>query len=187
MMEIGNGNLTLDEEKSHFALWCMTKAPLILGMDLRTISNETLSIISNQQLISVHQNMHAKPATCFIGCSSTNSDFSVYATTVSNGDTVMMLINWNDEILASDDIHVMGQDVGVVPTPSQSVFVTDLWSNETIGTFDFDTLKSLPIPTLAPHASVVYRLSIVDSFTAKSLAGLQIHNSLAQAPPMGWK
>ena len=34
MLEIGNGGLTHEQEKSHFALWAIAKAPLILGCDL---------------------------------------------------------------------------------------------------------------------------------------------------------
>lgn len=35
MLEVGNGGLTVDEEISHFSLWCMLAAPLIAGNDLR--------------------------------------------------------------------------------------------------------------------------------------------------------
>lgn len=31
MLEVGNGNLTLAENRAHFALWAMMKAPLIIG------------------------------------------------------------------------------------------------------------------------------------------------------------
>lgn len=31
MLEVGNGNLTLPENRAHFALWAMMKAPLIIG------------------------------------------------------------------------------------------------------------------------------------------------------------
>ena len=43
MLEVGNGwFLTLEMEKSHFALWAIAKAPLILGCDLETVSNSSL-------------------------------------------------------------------------------------------------------------------------------------------------
>lgn len=38
MLEVGNGGLTYDEEKTHFAMWCLAKAPLIIGCDLTTVS-----------------------------------------------------------------------------------------------------------------------------------------------------
>ena len=38
MLEVGNGGLTLEEEKTHFALWAISKAPLIIGCDLTIAS-----------------------------------------------------------------------------------------------------------------------------------------------------
>jgi alpha-galactosidase len=35
MMEIGNGNLTIEEERTHFAVWAFMKSPILLGTDVR--------------------------------------------------------------------------------------------------------------------------------------------------------
>lgn len=55
MLEVGNGGLTVEEEKTHFALWAISKAPLILGCDLSKINKESLEIIMNQELININQ------------------------------------------------------------------------------------------------------------------------------------
>lgn len=55
MLEIGNGWLTLDQEKTHFALWSIVKAPLIIGCDLDKISPESLAILTNKELIAINQ------------------------------------------------------------------------------------------------------------------------------------
>lgn len=55
MLEIGNGGMTLEQEKSHFALWAVAKSPLLLGCDLDKITDEQLAIISNQELIDLNQ------------------------------------------------------------------------------------------------------------------------------------
>jgi alpha-galactosidase len=55
MLEIGNGGMTTDEERSHFALWSVIKAPLIIGCDLEKVSNTSLSILKSQLLIKVNQ------------------------------------------------------------------------------------------------------------------------------------
>lgn len=57
MLEIGNGNLTLAESRSHFALWCFVKAPLLLGTDLtnKTAMTNVWPIITNPNLIAVNQ------------------------------------------------------------------------------------------------------------------------------------
>jgi len=34
MLENGNGDLTLAEERSHFTAWALTKSPLLVGTDV---------------------------------------------------------------------------------------------------------------------------------------------------------
>ncbi|MBQ3462494.1 MAG: hypothetical protein IJH36_05175, partial [Clostridia bacterium] len=55
MMQIGNGDLTYDEEMTHFAMWCMMSTPLMVGCDLTKISDETLALLKNKELIAINQ------------------------------------------------------------------------------------------------------------------------------------
>jgi hypothetical protein len=48
--------LTPDEEKTEFALWCMTRAPLILGANLTRLDDLTKSLLSNQNILFIDQN-----------------------------------------------------------------------------------------------------------------------------------
>ena len=34
MMEIGNGALTIQEQRTHFAAWVFLKSPILLGTDV---------------------------------------------------------------------------------------------------------------------------------------------------------
>ncbi|MGN0771813.1 MAG: glycoside hydrolase family 27 protein [Christensenellales bacterium] len=62
MLEVGNGKLTYEQNKSHFALWCMMNSPLMLGNDVRNISDEVLKIVTNVSLISINQDALGKQA-----------------------------------------------------------------------------------------------------------------------------
>jgi alpha-galactosidase len=55
MLEIGNGGMTNDEYVVHMSLWSITKAPLIIGCDLRSIGADTLAILSNPEVIAINQ------------------------------------------------------------------------------------------------------------------------------------
>ncbi len=55
MMQLGNGGMTHEEEKTHFAMWCMMSTPLMIGCDLTKISDETLEILKNRELIAINQ------------------------------------------------------------------------------------------------------------------------------------
>lgn len=46
---------TDDEYRTHFALWCLQCAPLIIGGDLRTMAPEHLDILRQRRLIAVNQ------------------------------------------------------------------------------------------------------------------------------------
>ncbi|MCR8558056.1 glycoside hydrolase family 27 protein [Mucilaginibacter sp. BJC16-A38] len=54
MLEVGNG-MKYNEDKAHFSLWCMLAAPLMAGNDLRKMSDETKSILTNKEVIAIDQ------------------------------------------------------------------------------------------------------------------------------------
>lgn len=47
MLEVGNGGLTAQEERTHFALWAISKSPLLIGTDLSKISQASLAVLLN--------------------------------------------------------------------------------------------------------------------------------------------
>ncbi|KAF9023342.1 glycoside hydrolase [Hymenopellis radicata] len=55
MLQLGNGNLTYDESKSHFTAWALMKSPLLIGTNLSAITNETLSILKNKEILAINQ------------------------------------------------------------------------------------------------------------------------------------
>lgn len=56
MMQIGNG-MSYTEDKAHFTMWCMMSTPLVIGCDLTKISDETLEILKNREMIAVNQDI----------------------------------------------------------------------------------------------------------------------------------
>jgi alpha-galactosidase len=61
MLEVGNGGMTADEYRTHMSLWCMLAAPLMAGNDLRSMSDETKSILMNTDVIAIDQDRDFKP------------------------------------------------------------------------------------------------------------------------------
>lgn len=54
MLEIGRG-LTAEEDMTHMAMWCMLSSPLLIGCDLREISDETVALLSHPELLALNQ------------------------------------------------------------------------------------------------------------------------------------
>ncbi|CAF5111127.1 unnamed protein product, partial [Rotaria sp. Silwood1] len=55
MLEIGNGGMTDAEYVTHFSLWAISKAPLLIGCDVTNMSAATLSTLTNPEVIAVNQ------------------------------------------------------------------------------------------------------------------------------------
>ncbi|KAK3116543.1 hypothetical protein LTR53_002967 [Teratosphaeriaceae sp. CCFEE 6253] len=63
MLEVGQGNLTVEEERSHFGLWAMMKGPLLMGTDLTKLIPEQINILQNKYLLAFNQDpIVGKPA-----------------------------------------------------------------------------------------------------------------------------
>jgi len=63
MLEVGNGDLTYVESRSHFGAWCIVSSPLILGFDLTNPQRVNLvwDIITNTEAIAVSQTWAGHP------------------------------------------------------------------------------------------------------------------------------
>ena len=63
MLEVGNGDLTVEETRSHFALWAIMKSPLLIGTDLTNLSQTNIDILQNKYLLAFNQDpVYGKPA-----------------------------------------------------------------------------------------------------------------------------
>jgi hypothetical protein len=58
MLEVGNFfNMTYNEYQSHFAIWSLIKAPLLIGCDILTMNDQTKKILMNKEVIDVNQDI----------------------------------------------------------------------------------------------------------------------------------
>jgi alpha-galactosidase len=55
MLEVGNGGLSLNENRAHFTMWAMLAAPLIAGNDLRMMSKDVKNVLINKDVIAINQ------------------------------------------------------------------------------------------------------------------------------------
>lgn len=54
MLEVGRG-LKPEEDVTHFGMWCMMSSPLLIGCDLTSISESTMKLLTNPELIAINQ------------------------------------------------------------------------------------------------------------------------------------
>ncbi len=61
MLEVGNGKLSLAENRTHFTLWAMLAAPLLAGNDLPHMKPEIKAILTNRDVIAIDQDPLGQP------------------------------------------------------------------------------------------------------------------------------
>ncbi|KAH8107756.1 glycoside hydrolase superfamily [Cristinia sonorae] len=158
MMEIGNGNLTIEEQRTHFAAWIFMKSPILLGTDnilsaptvhqLGTLSKDQVAIITNPELLAFHQDTTiGTPATPF-GTKGTGPP-EFFAGQSAKGTHVFIINTSNNtetKSFAFDDVPGLGQEASFV--------VHDMWSGSDAGTFN----ESFSVD-VAPHDTVAFLIT----------------------------
>ena len=146
MMQIGNG-LSPEEEKSHFAMWCMMSTPLMIGCDLTALSEQTLSVLKNAELIALDQD----PA-CLQACvvkEERGADGrllgEVWAKdlgTCASPEKALAFLN------RSDDPLVMTMDLKQAGLVGTILSVRDLWQHRDLAPQSVLSFHVLPHQTL---------------------------------------
>lgn len=54
-LQVGNGALTMAEQRAHFALWALMKAPLLIGTDLRAAPSRVKAVLLAAEVVAVNQ------------------------------------------------------------------------------------------------------------------------------------
>lgn len=144
MLEVGNGGLTDEENKSHFSLWAMLAAPLMAGNDLRNMRQEIHDILTNKEVIAVDQDalgIEGKPVR-------KDGDAEVFSRPLVGGNRAVLLLNRGT---SEKEISVNWEDLGY---PSHfSAAVRDLWQRKDLGKFTGKFSASVP-----PHGVVMVTL-----------------------------
>jgi alpha-galactosidase len=142
LLIIGNNGTTVDEQKTQFSLWCITKAPLIISTDLRNATNTTIAILSNKEAIAVNQDSLGIAGQMV----QNTGQQQVWTGPLSGGRYAAVLVNLNN----ASDLSVQldwKQLPGTVPA-TQQLQVRDLWSAADLGAYN----SSINL-TVAPHGS----------------------------------
>lgn len=146
ILEVGNGVLTTAESRSHFTLWALIKAPLLLGNDLRHIPDEIFDIISNEEIIALNQDPLGIQGNMRMSRNSTE----VWAGELSNNEYGIVLFNRSDKsarIVAN--FYYLG-----VSVENGLYFVRDLWRHEDLGIAHSGSVNA----TVLPHDVAAFRI-----------------------------
>jgi alpha-galactosidase len=144
MLEVGNGGMTLDEYRTHFSLWSMLAAPLMAGNDLRTMSGDTRTLLTNRDVIAIDQDPLGKEATRVFA----KDGIEVWARPLADGSVAVGVFNRDAEARTA---AFPWAAAGISKAP---VSVRDLWRHVAVAP-DSDGYTG----TVAAHGVVMLRVN----------------------------
>jgi alpha-galactosidase len=122
MLEVGNGNLTPDENYTHMTLWCMLSAPLLIGCDMPKMSPFIVSVFSNDEVLAVNQDALGKQG----WRARQDGKSEVWMKPLADGTLAVAFFNRGD---SAADVSVRWSDLKL--TGPQSL--RDLWREKDMG------------------------------------------------------
>lgn len=125
MLQVGRG-MSLEEDRTHFTMWCMLNSPLLAGNDLRNMSHETIDILTNKEVIALNQDPLAYQARKLVD----NGNIEIWAKplgSVDGGIIAVVLLNRSGKTKTIElDLETIGID------PKTPIGLHDLWKKEDI-------------------------------------------------------
>ncbi|KAJ7287579.1 glycoside hydrolase superfamily [Mycena rebaudengoi] len=150
MMEIGNGNLTIQEQRTHFAAWIMLKSPILLGTNLSLLNSTQLAIIKNAELLAFHQDTTIGAPGCTLHylflVLPTTSPPEYYAGQSVKGTHVFII---NLSATAATKTFTFSNVPGLAASTSHTVH--DMWTG-----VDATTSSASFSVTVQPHDTAAY-------------------------------
>ena len=147
MLQVGRG-MSYEEDKTHFTMWCMMNSPLLAGNDLRYMSEETIAILTNKDIIALNQDPLVYQARRLTEKGNLELWAKPLVSTMS-GRVAVTLLN------RSDKTETMSFDLNTVGLDAQAGYsYRDLWAKKDFDKTTKDTL-SFEVPA---HGVVVLTL-----------------------------
>ncbi|MFC4327945.1 NPCBM/NEW2 domain-containing protein [Streptomyces andamanensis] len=164
MLEVGNGGMTDTEYRTHFSMWSVMAAPLLIGTDLRKASPATLGVLTNADVIAVDQDPLGKQGTVV---SSADGRW-VVAKQMKDGSRAVALFN---ETNTPQRIATTAHAVGLPDADGYTL--RDLWQHR-----NYNTAGTVAA-TVPAHGTVLVRISTDRRWSANPPAA----ELSADAPP----
>jgi hypothetical protein len=123
MLIVGMPGFSTAQNRTHFAMWAISGAPLLAGNNIATMSSDTKSVLTNSDVIAIDQDSLGKQGTKV----SDSGGLQVYSKTLSGtGTRAVLLLNRTS---SAGMITVRFADLGLGATAS----VRNVWSATDLG------------------------------------------------------
>jgi alpha-galactosidase len=122
MLEVGNGKLTLAENRAHFSMWAMLASPLLAGNDLTQMKPEITAILTNKDVIAIDQDRLGRQARRVYS----DGEVEVWSRPLSGGAIAVAVLNAGSARYSTHPFHLNLTRLGLGPNQSGK----DLWTGK---------------------------------------------------------
>ncbi|HEX3046010.1 MAG TPA: cellulose binding domain-containing protein [Bacillota bacterium] len=136
MLEVGNGGMTTTEYQAHFGMWAIMAAPLIAGNDLRSMTQTTIDILTNSEVIAVDQDAAGIQGTRVVD----NGDLEVWCKPLGSATGNTKAVALLNRSASAATMTVNWSNIGLSGTAT----VRDLWAKADRGSFSGSYSVSVP-------------------------------------------
>lgn len=143
MLQVGRG-LSYEEDVTHFSMWCMMSSPLMIGADLSKISEESLSILKNEEMIAIDQD----PAGICADYIKTVNSVEYWVKDLGQANSTTKAIALMNRSNTAQTVTVTWSDFAL----NGKVTVRDLWQHKYLNVGNSYTV------TIPAHGTVVYKV-----------------------------
>jgi alpha-galactosidase len=109
MLEVGNGRLSLAENRAHFSMWAMLAAPLLAGNDLPNMKPEIKAILTNRDVIAIDQDKLGKEGTRAYA----DGEVEVWTRHLSGGAMAVAVLNVGSDRFSTHPFHLSLAKLGL--------------------------------------------------------------------------
>lgn len=169
---VGRGGCTEEEYFLHFALWSLCASPLMIGCDIRNMSESAKAILTNKALIEINQDEKGSapflvnnigrtktenrgPFDCF--WQNCPEDHPIVARYLENGDIAVGFFNFSDSTIPDERRVAMYDLLGIPATSGVTLEFTDVKDGRV-----YNSSNGVFIPDhLAPHSCRLFRAKVI--------------------------
>ena len=122
MLEVGNGKLSLAENRTHFSMWAMLAAPLLAGNDLPHMKPEIKDILINREVIAINQDPLGQQARHVYS----KGEVEVWARDLQGGAKAIAIVNVGSDVNSTHPFHLDLTQLGL----HGAQHAKDLWNGK---------------------------------------------------------
>lgn len=162
-----------DEYRLHFSLWAMLNSPLMIGCDIRNMTEQTKCILTNREVLAINQDpasrqpffVNNQPYNIRLSRGPDDGFFENYpigcpiiAKYLDNGDIAIGVFNFSDNDTGGIDCTL--DALGLPKISGKTLELTELWTGEKVTPENGMLFLGR---TFKAHSCVIFRARVVDN------------------------